>query len=79
VSGRFTAPTSSGKYTPPIPKTERHSPRWFGPLVIAFLLLGLVTIVLNYFSQLPGSPSTWYLIGGLGTIFVGFAMATRYH
>ena len=39
---------------------------------------GLLTILLNYLTVLPGSASTWYLVVGLVVIFVGFVMATRY-
>ena len=41
--------------------------------------LGILTILLNYLSALPGSVSVWYLVGGLALIFVGFLLATRYH
>ena len=77
--GRYTPAHESGKYTPPIPKDVRHSPRWFGALVLALMILGVHTIVLNYVSVLPGGVSIWYLVGGLVVIFVGFLMATRYH
>ncbi len=77
--GRYTPPEESGRYTPPIPKGVRRSPRWFGGLVLALLVLGVLMILLNYLSVLPGAVSVWYLIGGLALIFVGFLMATRYH
>ena len=56
----------------------RHSPPWFGPLVLALLVLGVLTIILNYFGVLPGGASAWYLLVGLVVIFAGFLMATRY-
>ncbi|MGH8989580.1 MAG: cell division protein CrgA [Acidimicrobiales bacterium] len=77
--GRYTAPESSGKYTPPIPKAVRRSPRWFGVAVLALLILGVLLILLNYLTALPGAVSAWYLVAGLVVIFVGFVMATRYH
>jgi len=76
--GRYTPAEESGRYTPPIPKQVRRSPRWFGVLVLALLVLGVLTVLLNYLSVLPGAVSVWYLIGGLAVIFVGFLMATRY-
>ncbi len=76
--GRYTAPEQSGKYTPPVPRNVRKSPRWFGLLVLALLLAGVLLILLNYLSVLPGSVSAWYLVGGLVVIFVGFVLATRY-
>ncbi|MHB1919982.1 MAG: cell division protein CrgA, partial [Acidimicrobiales bacterium] len=76
--GRYTAPEQSGKYTPPIPKTVRKSPRWFGGLVLLLLVAGVLVILLNYLTLLPGSVSAWYLVAGLVVVFVGFVMATRY-
>lgn len=77
--GRYTAPEQSGKYTPPIPRGVRKSPRWFGPLVLFLLVAGVLLILLNYLSILPGSVSAWYLVAGLVVIFCGFVLATRYH
>lgn len=77
--GRYTAPEESGKYTPPIPKEVRRSPRWYGPMVLVLLILGVLLILLNYLTVLPGSVSAWYLVAGLVVIFVGFVAATRYH
>jgi len=76
--GRYTPPEEGGRYTPPIPKAVRHSPRWFGATVLALMVLGVLMILLNYLSVLPGGVSVWYLIGGLAVVFVGFLMATRY-
>jgi Cell division protein CrgA len=76
--GRYTAPESSGKYTPPVPRTVRRSPRWFGVAVLSLLILGVLVILLNYLTVLPGAVSAWYLVAGLVVIFVGFVMATRY-
>lgn len=50
-----------------------------GIMLLAFLILGVLTIMLNYLGALPGGASNWYLLTGLGLIFVGFGMATRYH
>ncbi len=49
-----------------------------GVLLLALLIAGLLMILLNYLGVLPGSVSTWYLIGGLGLFFLGFILATRY-
>ena len=56
----------------------RRSPVWYGPLVLGALLLGVMMILLNYLTVLPGAVSVWYLIGGLVLIFTGFVLATRY-
>lgn len=76
--GRYTTPEESGKYTPPVPRAVRKSPKWFGVLVLALLIAGVLLILLNYLSILPGSVSAWYLVAGLVVIFLGFIMATRY-
>ncbi len=76
--GRYTSPEESGRYTAPIPKDVRHSPAWFGALILILLIGGVLTIILNYFSALPGSPSGWYLLVGLVVLFSGFLVATRY-
>lgn len=77
--GRYTSPEHSGKYTPPVPRTVRRSPKWFGVVVLALLILGVLLILLDYLTVLPGGVSAWYLVAGLVVIFVGFVMATRYH
>ncbi len=38
----------------------------------------MLVIILNYLSVLPGSVSSWYLVGGLVVMFAGFYLATRY-
>lgn len=76
--GRYTAPEQSGKYTPPLPKSVHKSPRWYGAIVLALLVIGVLLILLNYLTVLPGAVSAWYLVAGLVLIFVGFVMATRY-
>jgi len=76
--GRYTPPEESGRYTAPIPKDTRTSPRWYGPLILVLLILGVLMILLNYLTVLPDSVSVWYLVAGLIVIFAGFLMATRY-
>lgn len=76
--GRYTAPEQSGKYTPPVPRQVRRSPRWFGAAVLGLLVAGVLLILLNYLTVLPGGTSAWYLVAGLVVIFAGFVMATRY-
>jgi hypothetical protein len=79
--GRYKTAEESGRYTAPIPKSVRHSPPWFGAMVLILLIGGVVVITVNYLARLPflehGSP--WGLVIGLGMIFVGFLAATRYH
>ncbi len=50
-----------------------------GITLMAILVAGVLMIILNYVSVLPASPTNWYLLGGIGLLFVGAMMATRYH
>jgi hypothetical protein len=43
------------------------------------MLLGVVTIILNYSGALPWGTSPWGLVGALGMIAAGFFLATRLH
>lgn len=70
--------SSSSRYTPPIPRSVKRSPKWMGPLILGLLILGALMIVLNYFNVLPSAPTNWYLLGGIGLIATGFITATRY-
>ena len=72
-------PPPSGRYTPPIPREHKVSPRWVPALLFFFLLSGAAVIVLNYLSLLPGGADNRYLLLGLGLISGGFVTATRYH
>ena len=69
---------ASSRYTPPIPRSVKTSPKWMGPMILALLILGALMIVFNYFDVLPASPTNWYLIGGIGLIATGFITATQY-
>jgi hypothetical protein len=79
--GRYKTAEESGRYTAPIPKSVRHSPQWFGALILVLLIGGVIVITVNYLANLPfmahGSP--WGLVIGLVMIFAGFLLATRYH
>ena len=78
-SGRVT-PKQTARYTPPIPKSEKVSPRWVPIVMFASLGLGMLVILANYVSLLPGDePSNMYLLLGLFFITVGFITATKYH
>ena len=64
----------------PIPKSVRHSPPWFGALILVLLIGGVAMITVNYLAHLPGLAhgSPWGLVIGLVMIFAGFLVATRY-
>lgn len=64
-------------------RKQRHrpSPRWYGPLILSIMGIGVVMIVTNYMGVLPGTsaaPRNAYLFGGLGLIALGFLGTTRW-
>ncbi len=78
-SGRVT-PKATARYTPPVPKSEKVSPKWVPIVMFASLGIGMLVILANYVSLLPGNgPSNMYLLLGLVLITLGFVTATRYH
>ena len=77
-SGRVT-PKASSRYTPPIPKEQKVSPKIVPILMFTFLGLGMFTILSNYVGLLPGGAGNGYLIIGLVLITAGFITATQYH
>jgi Cell division protein CrgA len=55
-------------------KVAKHSPRWYGPLVLGVIGLGVVVVISNY---LRGDLATnGVLWAGLGIIGVGFVGLT---
>jgi hypothetical protein len=68
----------SSRYTPPVPRYVKESPRWVPALMFGLLIAGALAIVLNYLGVTPASPSNWYLLGGLGAILAGIITATQY-
>ena len=74
-----TTPKETGRYTPPVPKTQKVSPIWVPILMFGCLLIGMFMIISNYVGLLPDSPNNGWLLGGLGLITVGFITATQYH
>ena len=77
-SGGRVTPKTTGRYTPPVPKEVKVSPRWVPVLMGVLLGLGAAIILLNYVSVLPGSVTNWYLLAGLGLITAGFITATQW-
>jgi hypothetical protein len=67
----------SGRYTAPIPRAKRVSPRWYPWVIVSLLLAGLAVIVANYASLFWGA-TNWALVAGIGAILISTIMATRY-
>lgn len=57
------------------------NPVWFKPVMIGFMLLGLVWVLVYYLSgslyPIPGIEG-WNLLIGFGIAFIGFLMTTRW-
>jgi Cell division protein CrgA len=76
-AGRYSDPEASGRYTKAVPTSKKVSPRWWASVMLLLMLLGVVVILLNYLSVF-GTPSGWFMIGGIVLIGGGFVMATGY-
>jgi|SRR3954468_14963241 hypothetical protein len=75
------APTASSRYTPPSAARGKLGPSGQLVPIVMFTLLGagVLMIVINYMSVLlPGAPSNWYIMGGLGLILAGIMVATQW-
>lgn len=70
-------------FTPPTEKSAgpKPNPRWFVPLMVGLLIIGLTWIVTYYITRadypVPGI-GDWNLLAGFGILLVGFAMTTRW-
>lgn len=70
-------------YTAPQAKNTgpKQNSRFFLPVMLGLLVLGLAWIVVYYLSQgkypIP-SLDNWNLVAGFGVIIAGFVMATRW-
>jgi hypothetical protein len=71
-------PDASTRYTPPIPKEYKVSPRWVPVLMFGLLAVGSALIVVNYLGVLPGGTSNTYLLVGLGLILAAIITATQW-
>ena len=70
-------PTPPKKHDPI--KAKGPSPRWYVALMASLMSGGLLLILLNYMSLVPGGATdNMYLLIGLGGIGSGFAMTLNY-
>lgn len=71
------------KFTPPAGKSTANTPnpRWFVPVMVGLLVLGLAWIVVYYISQtrypVPGIEH-FNLVIGFVILMLGFGMTTRW-
>ncbi|MFV0459938.1 MAG: cell division protein CrgA [Actinomycetales bacterium] len=85
-------PESRGRkkvaYTAPSAGTaaQKPNPRWFLPVMLGFMIVGLAWIVVFYVSQGQYPLQTlgdwtvgnWNLVIGFGLMLIGFFMTTRW-
>jgi|TARA_B100001996_G_scaffold85729_1_gene63302 hypothetical protein len=71
-------PTQTKKLSSQAVGDKGPSSRRYIVIMTLLMVLGVLMIVLNYLTVLPGSVSKWYLWSGLGLIGVGFLMTTEY-
>jgi Cell division protein CrgA len=81
-------PESKGRnkpaYTPPrtAPKDTTPNPRWFVPLMLGLMVVGLLWVVTYYISGVHQYPvpalGRWNLGVGFGLMLSGFLMTTRW-
>ncbi len=72
-------PTQSKNISSQMTSNKEPSPRWYIVLMSSLMIIGVLLIVLNYLTLLPGSVSRWYLWSGLALIGAGFLMTTNYN
>lgn len=70
---------ASARYTPPIPRSRKVSPRWMAVLIVLAFVVGALVIILSYVEVLPDHGSGWYLAGGIVAMVGGLVLATQYH
>jgi len=71
--------TRSKKLSHQMSDGKGPSPKWYVITMSALMIVGVLIIVLNYLTLLPGSVSRWYLWSGLALIGGGFLMTTNYN
>jgi hypothetical protein len=69
--------SASSRYTPPVPRSLKESPKWVPVLMCVFLIVGVLTILVRYL--LADDIGNWVVFAGLGFILAGLYTATRWH
>ncbi len=72
----------AGYVAPPAKSAKKApNPRWFVPVMVGLMVVGLAWIVVTYLSQseypIPGLDN-WNLAVGFAFILAGFGMTTRW-
>jgi Cell division protein CrgA len=70
-------------FTPPAARStaRKPNPRWYAPLMLGLMVIGLIWVVVFYISQtaypIPRIGS-WNLVIGFTILLAGFGMTTRW-
>ncbi len=76
--GAKPGPTATNVTRTPV-NVDKPSPTIVPIAMFASFILGIGIILFNYLPHgMLGTPSNWYLLGGLGLILVGIVAATQY-
>ncbi|NNE94474.1 MAG: hypothetical protein HKN24_00415 [Acidimicrobiales bacterium] len=77
---RPSEPVSERSIKPEPREVLGPSPMWVPGLMIVGLVGGVLVILTNYLFTIDalGTPSNWYLLGGLAMILAGILAATQY-
>jgi Cell division protein CrgA len=63
-------------------RRHRASPKWYGPLLITLMAVGVIVIIANYVGLIPGTDgqasSVWLWVG-LGILGAGFVGTSFWH
>lgn len=70
---------ASSRYTPPVLREQKVSPRWVPILMFCLLGIGALIILCYYLGFVPGGRNNWYLFVGLAGVLGGLFTATKYH
>jgi hypothetical protein len=70
-------------FTPPAAKSaaRKPNPRWYVPVMLGLMVLGLIWVVVFYISQTAypvPKIGNWNLVIGFAVLLTGFGMTTRW-
>ena len=68
---------ASSRYTPPVPRSLKESPKWVPILMCIFLGIGAACIMTRYLAF--DSVGNWLVFAGLGFVLAGLYTATKWH
>jgi len=78
--GHSSTVAASSRYTPPVPQSEKESPRWWPVMMLSLFGIGGLLILLKYLGWVPGGQdgSQWWIMGGLVFVLAGLFASTKW-